>query len=76
MGGEGFTLQAEATLFQLWRVRGEKAQQEASKTNFTSGVHPLLLRSRAVGGLDVRYQRWLNAPIAIDKDTTGTRVDT
>ena len=75
--GEGFTLQAEATLFQLWRVRGEKAQQEASKTNFTSGVHAgyFIVPELSVG-LDVRYQRWLNAPIAIDKDTTGTRVDT
>jgi hypothetical protein len=70
------TLQAEATLFQLWRVRGAKAQQEASKTNLTAGVHagvfiiPLLSL-----GLDLRYQRWLNAPIAVDKDTTGTLVD-
>ncbi|HEX4446720.1 MAG TPA: hypothetical protein VH044_08295 [Polyangiaceae bacterium] len=72
----GLTLQAEATLFQLWRVRGEKAQPEATKTNFTSGVHvgyfvvPFLSF-----GLDVRYQRWFNAPIAIDKDTTGTKID-
>ena len=74
--GKGVTVQAEATLFQLWRVRGAQAQPEAGKTNFTSGVHvgyffvPLLS-----AGLDVRYQRWLDAPIAIDKDPTGTKVD-
>jgi hypothetical protein len=74
--GEGFTLQAEATLFQLWRVRGAKDQPEASKTNFTSGVHAgyFIVPELSVG-LDLRYQRWLNAPIAIDKDTTGTRID-
>jgi hypothetical protein len=70
------TLQAEATLFQLWRVRGEKVQPEASKTNLTSGIHvgyfvvPFLSF-----GADLRYQRWLNAPIAVDHDTTGTKID-
>ena len=74
--GSGFTVQAEATLFQLWRVRGAKVQHEATKTNFTSGLHvgyfivPLL----SVGA-ELRYQRWLNAPIAVDNDKTGTLVD-
>jgi hypothetical protein len=35
----GFTVQGEATLFQLQRVRGEAVQPEASKTNFTCGLH-------------------------------------
>jgi hypothetical protein len=74
--GGGLTLQAEATLFELARVRGAAVQHEVSKTNFTSGVHvgyfviPLLSF-----GLDVRYQRWINAPIGVEKDTTGTLVD-
>jgi hypothetical protein len=73
---DGFTLQAEATLFQLWRVRGEKAQPEATKTNLTSGIHFGYFFVPAFSlGLDVRYQRWINAPIAIDKDPTGTKVD-
>ena len=33
------TVQAEATLLQLTRVRGDKVQAEASKTNCTSGLH-------------------------------------
>ncbi len=74
--GSGLTLQAEGTLFQLWRVRGERAQPEASKTNLTAGVHAgYYLFSLLSLGVDVRYQRWINAPIAIDKDATDTKVD-
>jgi len=74
--GGGLTLQAEATLFELARVRGAAVEHEATKTNFTSGIHagyfviPLLSF-----GLDLRYQRWINAPFPVDKDTTGTLVD-
>ncbi len=72
----GLTLQAEATLFQLWRVRGEKAQPEASKTNFTSGLHAGYFIVPALSlGVDLRYQRWIDAPIAIDHDKTGTKID-
>jgi hypothetical protein len=73
----GLTLQAEATLFQLWRVRGANVQHEASKTNLTSGVHAgyFIVPELSIG-VDVRYQRWLNAPIAVDKNTAGTNVDT
>lgn len=74
--GSGFTVQAEATLFQLWRVRGSginpatmsAPDPDATKTNFTSGIHvgyfviPLLSF-----GVDVRYQRWLSPPLAIQK---------
>ena len=74
--GSGLTLQAEATLFQLWRVRGSTVNPatktapdpDATKTNFTSGIHagyffiPLLSI-----GVDLRYQRWLAAPAAIKK---------
>jgi hypothetical protein len=72
----GFTLQAEATLFQLTRVRGAAAQPETSKTNFTTGLHAGWFATDAISiGAEVRYQRWLNAPIAVDKDTTGALVD-
>jgi hypothetical protein len=82
--GAGFTVQAEATLFQLWRVSGsavnpitKKAPDpDETKTNFTSGIHvgyfvvPLLSF-----GVDLRYQRWISTPVFIQKDTTGTLVD-
>jgi hypothetical protein len=69
----GFTVQAEATLFQLTRVRGAAAQPEASKTNLTTGVHVGWFVADLVSvGAELRYQHWLNAPIAVDHDTTGT----
>lgn len=73
----GFTVQLEATLLQLTRVRGSALQHEATKTNLTTGLHvgyasiPMLSF-----GADLRYQRWLNAPIAVDNDKTDTLVDT
>ncbi len=73
----GLTVQLEATLFQLTRVRGSARQHEATKTNLTSGLHvgyaPIPVLSF---GADLRYQRWLNAPIAVDNDKTDTLVDT
>jgi hypothetical protein len=72
----GFTVQVEATLFQLWRVRGAQAQHEASKTNFTCGLHGGYFVVPLISvGVDLRYQRWFNAPIAVDHDPTDTLVD-
>ncbi len=73
---DGLTLQAEATLFQLTRVRGAEAQPEASKTNLTAGLHAgfFVLRCLSLGA-EVHYQRWLNAPIAVDHMKPGTSVD-
>lgn len=71
----GFTVQVELTLLQLMRVRAAAAQREASKTNMTTGVHVgyFFLPYLSVGG-ELRYQRWLNAPLAVERDTTdGTR---
>lgn len=70
----GWTVQAEVTLLQLTRVRGEEVQPDASKTNFTSGLH----LGRQLGpnlsfGAEVRYQRWLNPPKAV---TTRGPLDT
>jgi hypothetical protein len=72
----GFTAQAEATVFQLTRVRGSAAQPESSKTNFTCGLHLgwFALDSLSIGA-EIRYQRWLNAPIAVDKDPTHASED-
>lgn len=57
------TVQFEVTYFELHRVRGEVAQAESTKRNFTEGVyigwfpHPIV----SVGG-ELRYQHWLNPP--------------
>jgi hypothetical protein len=65
------TIQAEATVFQLFRTRGDnnlRASNDSTRTNSTLGLHvgyfflPMLS-----GGAELRYQRWLSTP------TTGTR---
>ncbi len=73
----GFTAQVEVTLLQLTRVRGDAVQKDESKTNFTTGLHvgyfvlPILSL-----GAEIRHQRWLSTPAAIDADTTDTLRDT
>lgn len=61
-----FTAQLEATVLQLTRVRGEQAQADASRTNFTTGLHlgffPVDVLSL---GADLRYQRWLSTPASV-----------
>ncbi|MFO0739651.1 MAG: hypothetical protein U0270_27380 [Labilithrix sp.] len=73
----GVTLQVEATLLHLMRVRGEAVQPEASKTNITTGLHVgyFVLPELSVG-TELRYQRWLNAPFAVEKDKTDATRDT
>jgi hypothetical protein len=67
--GHRATVQAEATLFQLQRVRGEAVQPEASKTNFTCGLHAGFFATPLVSvGVDLHYQRWLDGPLAVNKD--------
>ena len=75
--GGGLTVQVEITVLQLMRVRGGAAQREASKTNMTTGLHVgyFFLPQLSVGG-ELRYQRWLNAPFAVEKDTTDATRDT
>lgn len=62
------TLQAEATLLQLTRVRGPKSQ-DGSRTNFTAGLHlgHFFSRRVSVAG-ELRVQRWLGeaAPLRMD----------
>jgi hypothetical protein len=59
------TLQAEATFFQLFRVRGENASSstDSTRTNSTMGLHAgyFIIPLLSVGG-EVRYQRWLSTP--------------
>lgn len=65
----GLTVQVEATLFQLWRVRGAAKQPEASKTNFTTGLHVgyFVDPHLSLGG-ELRYQRWINGTFASERD--------
>jgi hypothetical protein len=60
-----FTVQAEATLFQLFRVRGEGTAPatDHTRTNSTFGLHAgfFILPQLSVGG-ELRYQRWLTTP--------------
>lgn len=59
------TLQAEATVFQLTRVRGPKSQ-DSRRTNFTAGVHVGHFVSPKMSlGAEVHMQRWLTdaAPV-------------
>jgi hypothetical protein len=62
----GLTIQAEATLFELIRVRGEAVQPDAYKTNFTTGLHAgfFLVSWLCVSG-ELRYQRFLTTPAAV-----------
>jgi hypothetical protein len=69
----GFTAQVEATLLQLTQVRGStgmgKAQLDDSRTNFTTGIHVgyFIISMLSVGG-DLRHQRWLSTPKAVEAD--------
>jgi hypothetical protein len=71
--GRGFTVQAEATLFEIGRVRGAAAQHEATKTNFTAGLHAgwFATRMLSIGG-ELRYQQWIDAPFAVENGVAGT----
>lgn len=61
------TAQVEATVFQLTRVRGEEVQKDASRTNFTSGLHLGWFPHPVVSiGAELRYQRWLSTPVAVE----------
>lgn len=66
----GFTAQVEATVLQLTQVRGgTKAQADESRTNFTTGLHLgyFIIPMLSIGG-DLRYQRWLSTPKAVEAD--------
>jgi hypothetical protein len=64
----GFTVQAEATLLQLIRVRGnDMTAPDQAITNFTSGIHAgyFPVGWLSIGG-EVRYQRYLSTPAVVD----------
>jgi len=69
------TVQLEATLFQLMRVRGDNAASatDSSRTNSTVGLHAgfFIIPMLSLGG-EVRYQRWLTTPTQL---TMGNKVN-
>jgi hypothetical protein len=72
----GWTLQLEATLSHVVRVRGEQAQREKTKTNSAFGLHVGYFILPVVSlNTELRYQHWLNPPFSVDADPTGASVD-
>jgi hypothetical protein len=63
----GLTLQIEATVLQLRRVRGnDMVQPDAMRTNFTGGFHAGYFFVPAFSfGAELRHQRWLSTPAAV-----------
>jgi len=78
--GNDMTIQFEATLLQLIRVRGEAVDKDSSKTNLVFGLHGgyFLLPQLSVGA-ELHYQYWasngtiekMNNPDLIDNWTLG-----
>lgn len=61
------TVQLEATILQLFRARGSDTQ-EASRTNFTSGLHVgYFVAPQLSLGAELRYQRFLKNDVLKDK---------
>jgi hypothetical protein len=59
----GLTVQFEATLLELIRVRGENVDRDEARTNLTLGLHlGYFLVPQLSVGLEARYQVWLSTP--------------
>lgn len=66
------TLQAEATVLQLDRVRGPVAQ-DGHRTNFTAGVHAgHFLSPRLSLGTEIRLQRWITDAAPVRNDSRAS----
>ncbi len=63
----GLTLQLEATVLQLRRVRGnDQVQPDAMRTNFTTGAHVgYFFLPEFSFAAELRHQRWLSTPVAV-----------
>jgi hypothetical protein len=78
------TVQLEATLLQLFRVRGDMAASatDSTRTNSTVGLHAgyFVVAMLSLGG-ELRYQRWLTTPtqlnsMSVKEDIPGAAKDT
>lgn len=65
----GLTAQVDATVIPSVRVKGENTQADASKVNSTYGlfVGYSLLPELSLG-TELRYQRFLTTPVAVERD--------
>ncbi|MFT3925687.1 MAG: hypothetical protein QM778_24310 [Myxococcales bacterium] len=69
------TLQVEATLFELFRARGDKVEKDSFRLNSTFGAHAgYAILDMLTLSAEIRYQRWLTdaAPVkmaAVNRDT-------
>jgi len=72
----GFTLQAEATLFELVKAKGPSTI-DRNNTNFTTGLHAgyFIIPQLSIGA-EIRHQRWLSTPAAVKNDATHSIRDT
>lgn len=67
--GHRLTVQAEVTLFQLFRARNEAANPDTYKINFTTGLHVGYFVANWLSlGAELRYQRWLSDPKSVVAD--------
>lgn len=65
----GLMFQLEATIFQLFRVRGEEVMKDQYRTYMTAGAHlAYFLIPQLSFGLEFRYQRWLSTPATVTAD--------
>lgn len=69
--GHGLTVQVEATLLLLFRVKNEAVQTDAFRTNFTAGLHVGYFATKWLSlSTELRYQRWLSTPDAVAQDAS------
>jgi hypothetical protein len=68
----GFTVQAEVNVFQLFRVRGDKADPDSTKTSFMGGIQGgyFVIPQLSVG-LEVRDNTYLSTPAAVSAGKTS-----
>lgn len=64
----GVSVQFEGTVFGLGRIGGVAYEPDEGKINFTTGVHVGHTLGPVNLSLEVRYQRWLSTPVAVEKD--------
>ncbi|HKQ69113.1 MAG TPA: hypothetical protein VJT73_07230 [Polyangiaceae bacterium] len=63
----GLTVQAEATIFELFRVKGDLVDRDSTRTNFTTGLHIGYFVAPIFSlGADLRYQAWVSNPMIPD----------
>jgi opacity protein-like surface antigen len=82
------TVQVEATVLELFRVKGDNAATatDSTRTNSTAGIHVgyFVIPQLSFGG-ELRYQRWLTTPTRLvmgmktdildaNKDTTSVAI--